>query len=116
MYDKFIAAIEATIADVPDFFTEKELEEFQALKEDLQQKLQNEVSENGARILTWMNENKALYNNCMSAKIIGEGLFLSSRSISGTMRKLVTNGYVEKIGVNPVQYSITEKGSSYLTK
>lgn len=115
MFDKFIAAVEATIADCPDFFKEDEYEEFQALKSMLEEKASSEVSEGGARILTWMQANKDLYNNIMSAKTIGEGLFISSRSVSGAMRKLVSCGYVEKIGVNPVQYSLTEKGSTYLT-
>ena len=44
------------------------------------------------------------------AKDIAEGLFISSRGVSGAMRKLVTDGYVEKVGQDPVIYSLTEKG------
>ena len=46
------------------------------------------------------------------AKDIGEGLFISSRAVSGAIRKLVTDGFVEKVGENPVLYSITEKGKT----
>ena len=46
----------------------------------------------------------------MKAKDIAEGLFISSRTVSGAMRKLVTDGFVEKLGDSPVMYIITEKG------
>jgi DNA-binding MarR family transcriptional regulator len=48
----------------------------------------------------------------MKAKDIAEALFVSSRTVSGAMRKLVTDGFVEKIGQDPVMYSITEKGKN----
>ena len=48
----------------------------------------------------------------MKSKDIAEALFVSSRSVSGAMRKLVTDGFVEKIGDSPVLYLITEKGKN----
>ena len=41
-----------------------------------------------------------------------DGLFISSRTVSGSIRKLVTDGYVEKIGQDPVIYTLTEKGKN----
>ena len=46
------------------------------------------------------------------ARDIAEGMFMSSRTVSGAMRKLVTDGFVEKIGQDPVMYSLTEKGKN----
>lgn len=46
------------------------------------------------------------------AKDIAEGLFVSSRTVSGSIRKLVTDGFVEKVSQDPVIYSITEKGKN----
>jgi Mn-dependent DtxR family transcriptional regulator len=48
-----------------------------------------------------------------TAKGIGDELFISSRTVSGACRKLVTDGFVEKIGQNPVSYTLTEKGKNY---
>jgi predicted transcriptional regulator len=48
----------------------------------------------------------------LRAKDNGEGLFIGSRAVSGAMRKLVDDGFVEKLGQNPVIYSITEKGKN----
>lgn len=65
---------------------------------------------NGKIILKFLQDNKDLYNNLFKAKDIGEQLGISSRTVSGGMRKLVTDGYVEKMGENPVIYSITSAG------
>jgi predicted transcriptional regulator len=48
----------------------------------------------------------------MKAKEIAEGMFISSRAVSGAMRKLVTDGFVEKVGQDPVMYILTEKGKN----
>ncbi len=68
------------------------------------------ITENGAKIVNFMKLNKNKYNNAFKAKDIGEGLFCSSRSVSGSMRKLISDGFVEKIGKDPVTYAITDKG------
>ena len=67
-------------------------------------------TENGKLVLQYMKDNKDNYNNLFKAKEIGEGLGISSRTASGAMRKLVTDGYIEKIGESPVVYSLTVAG------
>ena len=48
------------------------------------------------------------------AKDIADGIGISSRTVSGAMRKLVTDGFVEKeIGPRSCIYAITEKGKKY---
>lgn len=69
-------------------------------------------TEKGKAILEFMQENKDTYNNIFKAKEIGEGMGISSRTASGAMRKLVTDGYLEKMGENPVSYSLTDLGIS----
>ena len=65
---------------------------------------------NGKLVLDYIQKNKDTYNNLFKAKDIGEGLGISSRTASGAMRKLVTDGYIEKVGKDPVVYSLTQKG------
>lgn len=67
-------------------------------------------TENGKLILQYMKDNKDLYNNLFKAKDVGEGLGVTSRTASGAMRKLVSDGYVEKMGDSPVVYTLTDKG------
>ena len=71
------------------------------------------MTEAGAKVLTWMLENEKAYSNVFSAKVIGEGLFIHSRSVCGTMRKLISDGYVEKMGQNPVSYSLTDTARNW---
>lgn len=70
-----------------------------------------QFTENGRLVLDYMQKEKGTYNNLFKAKEIGEGLGISSRTASGAMRKLVTDGYVEKVGENPVVYSLTKLGT-----
>ena len=48
----------------------------------------------------------------LKSKDIAEALFISSRSVSGAMRKLVNDEFIEKIGQDPIMYSLTEKGKN----
>jgi DNA-binding MarR family transcriptional regulator len=45
-----------------------------------------------------------------SAKQIAEYAFITSRQVSGAIRKLVTDGYCEKVGQDPIIYSLTDLG------
>ena len=67
-------------------------------------------TDNGNIILKYLQDNPDITS--AKAKDIGEGLFISSRAVSGAIRKLVNDGFVEKIGQDPVLYSITEKGKT----
>lgn len=67
-----------------------------------------QFTENGKKILTFLQQN--VDTKTWKAKDIAEGMFVSSRTVSGAIRKLVSDGYVEKVGQDPVIYSITEKG------
>lgn len=95
--------------------TEEEFKEamayFDALKaEKTVEKPQ--FTDNGKLILKYMQEEHEKYNNMFKAREIAEGIFIQSRSVSGAIRKLVTDGYVEKIGADPVVYALTEKGKT----
>ena len=72
-----------------------------------------DMTENGKKLLSWMQENVDTMTNLFTSKEIAEGLFTSGRSVAGSMRKLVTDDYVEKVGKDPVQYSLTKKGINY---
>jgi len=66
-------------------------------------------TENGKNILKWLQENPV---TMYKAKDIAEGLVCSSKAVSGAMRKLVADGYVEKMGKSPTVYMITEQGKN----
>lgn len=66
-------------------------------------------TDNGKLIMKYLQELPE-GSPMMKAKEIAEGMFISSRAVSGAMRKLVTDGFVEKVGQDPVMYILTEKG------
>ena len=67
-------------------------------------------TDNGKLILNFLRENQD--TTTWKARDIAEGLFISSRTVSGSIRKLVNDGFVEKISKDPVIYSITELGKT----
>lgn len=72
----------------------------------------NKVTSNGKIILEFLRNPTKESAEGWTSKAIAEELFLSSRTVSGSMRKLVTDGYVEKIGEDPMVYRITEEGKN----
>lgn len=116
----FIKKIEQLLNDCPDFFgqdeeAEKAMAYFESLKKDKGHS--KAITENGIKIIQFMKDNWEIRNNIFKAAEIGEGTFMSGRSVSGSMRKLISDGYVIKEGKDPVMYSITEAGKALeLTK
>lgn len=112
---KFIEVIQKEIFDRDDIYCENyphDWEDLKAYWEAFKGKEEAEkpmFTDNGKLILKYMQEH-VTDMPMGKAKDIGEGLFISSRAVSGAIRKLVTDGFVEKIGQDPVVYALTEKG------
>jgi DNA-binding MarR family transcriptional regulator len=113
--EQFIKEVEELLANTPDriperVFSSDALDFWNGLKitGDTEKPA---FTENGKLILQYVQQNKDTYNNLFKAKDIGEGIGVSSRTASGAMRKLVNDGYIEKVGENPIVYSLTQKGA-----
>lgn len=115
--EKFIEEIEKIVenfeepAPLQEVLSEQAYSFFLSLKED---KSENDgLTEKGTEILNYMQKQSEGNDSAtFTAKSIGEGLGQNSRSVSGGMRKLVSCGYVEKVGENPIVYKLTEKGKN----
>ena len=112
--EKFIELVDKMI-EVMDFSASeldenKDALEFFASFKCTQVAEKPKFTENGKMILQFMQQNKDKYNNLFKAKDIGEGLGISSKGAAGSIRKLITDGYAEKNGAEPVVYSLTGKG------
>ena len=112
---KFINFVEGLIAkidiDTLDADSKEAIEYFNILKSTEGEEKQK-FTENGKLVLTYIQQNYETNNNMFKAKDIGEGLNIKSRTASGAMIKLVTDGYLEKIASNPVIYSLTDLGKT----
>lgn len=86
------------------------VEYMQGLEFSIQTNEKPMFTEFGAMILQYMQDN--VDQPAWKAKDIAEGLFVPSRKVSGAMRKLVADGYVEKMSCNPVVYTLTESGKN----
>ena len=111
--EMFIQEVEELIRAEQDIFSDGARAYFEQLKAT-PEKEKAPFTENGAKVLIWMQENYESYNNILKAKEIGDGLFCSSRTVSGAMRKLITDGYVSKTEGTPICYSLTELGMSVI--
>ena len=72
------------------------------------------LTDNGRIILQYLKDHQDV--RLWKAKDIAEQIGISSRGASGAMRKLVNDGFCEKIGQDPVIYTLTEKGKNYEIK
>ena len=91
----------------------EDVKEFYDMLKSSQEKFTDrpEFTENGLLVLEYMKNNLDIKS--MKARDIADGVGLPSRRISGAMRKLVTDGYVEKFGQNPVIYTLSDKGKNF---
>ena len=101
---EFIQFVEKFVTDMP----EGAQRYFEAMK-SVPEKEKPIFTDGGKQILKYLQENHSDGESVM-AKAIAEGMGVSSRSVSGAIRKLVNDGFVEKVSADPVLYSITTKG------
>ena len=70
------------------------------------------ITEKGATVLGFIQKQPADY--VFTSKMVAEALDLNSRSVSGTLKKLISDGYVEKVTtISPITYQITIAGQEF---
>lgn len=115
--EKFIKIVEDLFTEANDI-QDKEIDQdawdyLETLKTQKTKTRSVEITENGKAILEYMQGAIEEFDNNFLSKEIAEGLFTSSRSVSGAMRKLVADGFVEKSEDSPIIYSLSEKGKDF---
>lgn len=109
---EFIEFVEKLMAELnigPEDMSENVCLYFEALrsKDEIDKPL---FTDNGKIILQFLREHSE--TDMWRARDIGEGLFISSRTVSGAMRKLIIDGFVESVSKSPTIYTLTEKGKN----
>ena len=113
MKQEFLDFVEALIKENPEKANELMTENVKAYL-DILKEIKDEkpiLTDNGKIVLKYLQDNQDV--RCWKAKDIAEQIGISSRGASGTLRKLVNDGFCEKLGANPVVYSLTEKGKNF---
>src|SRR5574344_2758631 len=115
--DLFVMMVEAFLekGTVEGTLSTSQLDEaiayFNAFKSTQDKKADKpQFTDNGKLILKAMIENNEERANMFSAKQIAEYAFITSRQVSGAIRKLVADSYCEKVGQDPIIYSLTDLG------
>lgn len=111
--EAFITEITQLLMDAPSNFLSADALDYWNALQVTEDNSKPKFTENGLKILDYMQKNRDSYNNLFKAKDVGEGLGITSRTASGALRKLVNDGYVEKVGENPVIYALTATGIEY---
>ena len=70
------------------------------------------LTENGKNMLKVLQEEFATIT--FKASDVAASLGTTGRGASGTLRKLVTDGFCDKIGKEPITYMLTEKGKNFV--
>ena len=103
--EKFIEEVECFI-DKLSISAVEYLEELKSSKD------KDITTKKGKVILKFMQDNYDKYNNTYKAQDIGKSLETSGRSVAGSMKKLIVDKYVEKVGEKPISYKLTEAGKN----
>ncbi len=113
MKNEFLNFVETLMKENPDKTNELMTDNIMAYLNILKEVKEDKpiITENGIKILAFLQENKDV--KCWKAKDIADGMGISSRGVSGTLRKLVTDGFCDKLGKEPIIYSLTEKGKNF---
>ena len=106
---EFIQFVENVVQEFNVEMPENAQKYFDAMK-NVPEKEKPMFTDGGKQILKYLKDNYSV-GEALAAKIIAEGMMISSRSVSGSIRKLVTDGFVEKVSTDPVLYALTDKGN-----
>ena len=107
---EFINYVENLMAQVPNCAMSEEVESYWKALKQSDKTDKPMFTDNVKLILQYMKDHPEI--ETWKSKDIAEGLFISSRTVAGAIRKLVTDGFVEKMGKEPTIYSITETGKN----
>lgn len=114
MKQEFIDFLNALMNAAPEVAQEKMTPNVRAYIDTLIDSTNDKplLTDNGKQILIYMREHQE--TPMWKARDIAEGLFISSRGVSGALRKLVSDGFCDKMGESPVVYSLTNKGKEFI--
>ena len=116
MKQEFIEFLESLMNAAPEVVKEKMTDGIKQYIEILKEQ-KNEVkpilTDKGIMILKYLQESQII---SFKATDVGEAIGMTGRQVAGSLRKMITDGFCEKVGENPIVYALTEKGKNYNLK
>jgi predicted transcriptional regulator len=71
-----------------------------------------ELTDNGKKVLAFLQKN--MLNKSFKCVDVANNMGVTSRRLNGVLRKLVSDGFCNKIGKDPIIYELTEKGKNFI--
>ena len=114
MKEQFLNFLDRLMENSPEIVEQYMTDDIKAYLNALYEVKENKpaLTDNGKIVLKYLQEHKE--TRTWKAKDIAEQMGISSRGVSGSLRKLVNDGFCEKLGENPIIYCLTEKGTNYI--
>lgn len=104
VYENLMCNLDTSVID-PDVATY-----WEALNNGSNKGEKSKFTDNGKLIMGFFQKNTI--EAPMKSKDIADQIGISSRSVAGAMKKLVSDGWVEAVGDSPKLYIITENGKN----
>lgn len=116
MKTEFIEYVKTLMDLNPDVVMPEEAQKYFELISKTEEKVKPALTNNGRMVLQYMQDNSETVT--LKARDIAEGLFIQTRTVAGSMRKLITDGFVDTIKEDKTTtlYTLTEKGKNYNLK
>lgn len=121
MKQKFVEFVEKLMEANPEitkeFYTEDVKSYFEAFRSNETSAKSEGITKAGRPILEFFQQQEKTDGERKGYRVaeIGELMGRASKGISGSMRKLVADGYIAKVDdTKPVVYILTEKGSNFI--
>jgi len=70
------------------------------------------LTENGKAILKYLQDQ--IPEGPFKSSDVATGMGVSARGVSGALRKLVSDGFCNRTGKDPIIYELTEKGRNFI--
>ena len=113
MNKEFLNFVEELMKANPDLATQLRTPNIDIYLDTLRNEPEKPVlTENGKAMLKVLQDEYTVVS--FKAADIAESMGVTSRGASGTLRKLVTDGFCDKIGKDPITYTLTEKGKNFI--
>lgn len=112
MKKEFIEFLEKLIAANPDVEMSDNVKEYiEILKSEEKGKSKMIITDKGLTVLQYIQSHADV--KTWKTKDIAEGIGSSSRSVSGILRKLASDKFLEKVASDPCIYILTQKGKDF---
>lgn len=112
MRNDFLTFLDALMEANPSLVEELMTDSLSQYINDIhKQKSKPALTDKGKLILAYLQDQ--IPEGPFKSADVANGLGIAARGVSGSLRKLVLDGFCDKVETEPIMYELTEKGRNY---